>query len=121
MIVSLGQRAPIQVRWRRNGVTLGGAATIEFSRWIATGAQWWDFVNGAWQSTVQPAAAMTFDTLADAHLYVLTVPTLWSDQVVRYLCRYPGEATLMDVLRVDALVSSRAVARQLLTDVGRVV
>jgi hypothetical protein len=105
--ISPEQTVVLDARWMHNGEVLDGDATIEFQRWTPDGSEWWDPTVGAWgpQASPQP---MEWDDETATHRYALTVPALWMGQMVRYICRHPGQNALLDNLRCDATVASRA-------------
>lgn len=119
LTVSPGQRVPLDARWMHNGEVQDGEATVEFLRWTPAGSQWYNVLSGAWQD--EPVAwSMTFDEESETHRYDLLVPALWMDEMVRYICRLGSHPALLDVLRCDAAVSTRASERSVGGDIGRV-
>lgn len=108
---------PIDARWMHNGVLHTGAATVIFSAPIEGVNRYWD--GSAWVST--PAEFdMEFSEVLQGHRYDLVVPVAWVGLAVRYLCLAGYRPTLVDSLRVDASVLSRASASQVSSDVGKV-
>jgi hypothetical protein len=111
------ERLPLVARWTHNGVVLTANGTIEFTRQTVTGTEWW---NGSGWQALAFTYTLAYEAASGAHTYALVVPAQWMGQVVRFICRYTSKPSLIDLLRVDATVASRAAASDIATDIGKV-